>query len=180
MQHATNPLAWQLEGFKPYAVNNAMTEAPTETYFEFHELVGGSIPFSEFATSTAQTDGDASELDTWTVHISGDHSSASPPYTSVGMILSYNQDRMEPVTPDADSTVTGPNNPLALLRSQSLTGGAVADIAEDQELTTPPYDLVDEGDSIEKTVLDFVRVYPYSAENSSFALQKISNVFLPC
>ena len=135
--HARNPQLWQIENFQPYLVDNNL-EAAGELYFETSKLIGGSIPMSVFATSDAQEEGDTSHLDEWTVHICGPHSSVDPPWDSVGMIQSYNADRMEPVTPDADSTVTGPQNPLALLRSQSLTGGAVAEIAEDQELTTPP------------------------------------------
>ena len=177
--HARNPALWQLENFQPYLVDNQLDPAGGEVQFLTTKLIGGSIAYSKFATSDAQDEGDVSTLDEWTVHICGPHSSSAPPWDSVGMIESYNADRMEVVTPDADSTVTGPENPLALLRSQSLTGGAVAEIAEEQELTTPPYDLADGGDSVQKSVLDFIRIFPYSDENDSFAIQKISNLFVP-
>ena len=71
-------------------------------------------------------------------------------WTSVGMVQSYNQDRMEEI-PDAttDSSIVSPNNPLAALRSQDLTSGEITDIAKDQELEAPPYDIADSGDSTE-------------------------------
>jgi len=71
-------------------------------------------------------------------------------WTSVGMVQSYNQDRMEQI-PDAtaDSAIVSPNNPLAALRSQDLTSGEITDIAEDQQLEAPPYDILDSGDSTE-------------------------------
>jgi len=71
-------------------------------------------------------------------------------YKQVGMIHSYNLDRMEVVTPTALETVSGPSNPLAQLRLEgNQSGGAVLEIAEDQELEAPPYDQADNGDSIE-------------------------------
>jgi hypothetical protein len=70
-------------------------------------------------------------------------------YSNVGMIMSYNQDRQEVITPTLDSeTVEGQNNPLALLRYKGASAGEVMNIAEDQELEAPPYDIRDNGDSI--------------------------------
>ena len=77
-------------------------------------------------------------------------------YKSVGMIHSYNLDRMEVVTPDADVTIAGPSNPLAaLISSGNQATGEVLDIAEDLELEKPPYDLDDNGDSIFMNVEGF-------------------------
>mgnify|MGYP000856989973 CR=1 FL=1 len=70
-------------------------------------------------------------------------------WDSVGMVNAYNEDRME-MQADAVSTATSlqsPNNPLAAIRSQSLTSAEVTAIAEDQELEAPPYDVNDNGDS---------------------------------
>ena len=71
-------------------------------------------------------------------------------WTSVGMVESYNLDRMEEI-PDATiaSAIQSPNNPLAALRSQSVMSGEVTEIAEDQELEAPPYDTTAAGDSID-------------------------------
>ena len=71
-------------------------------------------------------------------------------WTSVGMVESYNLDRMEEI-PDATpgSAIQSPNNPLAALRNQSVTSGEVTEIAEDQEIEAPPYDTTAAGDSID-------------------------------
>ena len=49
----------------------------------------------------------------------------------------------------ADTAIQGTNNPFAMLKSQSVVSGEVAEIAEDQQLEEPPYDVADDGDSIE-------------------------------
>lgn len=76
-------------------------------------------------------------------------------YSSVGMIHSYNQDRMEVITPTAGETVEGQNNPLALLRYKGTSSGEVMDIVEEQELEAPPYSIVDNGSSVD-TVLSAI------------------------
>lgn len=97
-------------------------------------------------------------VDAFQLTVLGDHvidqtSTADDIYTwdSVGMVRAYNEDRME-MQADAvtDATaVTSPNNPLAAIRTQSVTSGEITEIAEDQELEAPPYDVVDTGDSIQ-------------------------------
>jgi hypothetical protein len=65
------------------------------------------------------------------------------------MIHSYNLDRMEVVTPTTE-ILAGPTNPLAaLIATGNQAAGEVIEIAKEQELETPPYDIVDNGDSIE-------------------------------
>ena len=92
------------------------------------------------------------EVDKWKVHVLGNNQASNQDdvkvWDSVGMVMAYNQDRMEQI-PDAtaDSAIVTPNNPLAALRSQSVMSGEVTDIAEDQELEAPPYDIADSGDS---------------------------------
>lgn len=70
-------------------------------------------------------------------------------WSNVGMIHAYNQDRMNVTTPDSDLAQTIQNNPLAQLTTQVGSGGAILDIAEDQESEHPPYDQRHEGHSID-------------------------------
>lgn len=80
-------------------------------------------------------------------------------YTTVGMIHSYNIDRMEVITPTADETVDGPSNPLAaLIASGNQAAGEILDITNEQELEKPPYDLADGGDSVEPIVRGIIKV----------------------
>lgn len=80
--------------------------------------------------------------------IPGDDSNSGM-YDSVGMIHSYNLDRMEVVTPTGAEVLESPSNPLAALKATgNQATGAVLDIAIDQELEAPPYDIADNGDSI--------------------------------
>lgn len=89
-------------------------------------------------------------------------------YSRVGMIHSYNLDRMEIVTPTAAVTLDTPSNPLAALRSNgNQATGEVLDLAVDQELENPPYDLKDDGGSIfapQQAML----VFPTTAGTKSF------------
>ena len=80
-------------------------------------------------------------------------------YKSVGMIHSYNIDRQEVTTPSAgdDEAITGPSNPLAqLISSGNQAVGEVIEITEDQELELPPYDLANDGNTIETILSGFV------------------------
>lgn len=93
-------------------------------------------------------------------------------YTSVGMIHSYNLDRMEVVTPTTE-ILAGPTNPLAaLIATGNQAAGEVIDIAKEQELETPPYDILDNGTSIETVYGAFV------ATTSEFTTIRFS-AFLP-
>ena len=49
----------------------------------------------------------------------------------------------------ASTKIVSPNNPLAALISQTMVSGEVTEIAADQEMEAPPYDLADNGDSTE-------------------------------
>lgn len=94
--------------------------------------------------------------------------SASGTYLRVGMIHSYNLDRMEVVTPTADSVLATPTNPLAALKATgNQAAGEVLDIAIDQELEAPPYDIADDGPSIE-TVFNNLAVMPSTGGTVSF------------
>lgn len=79
-------------------------------------------------------------------------------YTTVGMVQAYVQDRMEMI-PDAtaESSIEGKSNPLASLTALSAAAGEITEIAEDQQLEAPPYDITDDGDCI-RAVYDFMPV----------------------
>lgn len=80
-------------------------------------------------------------------------------FDSVGMIHSYNIDRMEVVTPQDESVITGPANPLAaLIASGNQAAGEILEITNELELEKPPYDLLDSGDSIAQVAAGFGKV----------------------
>ena len=95
-------------------------------------------------------------------------------FSTAGMIHSYNIDRMEVVTPAALETIIGENNPLAALRSQTVTAGEVTEVAEDQELEKPPYDLSDGGDSTLKVIIDYM-----NTNAATLQVARVYNLFVP-
>ncbi len=95
-------------------------------------------------------------------------------YYTAGMIHSYNLDRMEVVTPDSNEVIDGPNNPLAALRFQGPASGEVIDITEEQELEAPPYDIADDGDSIDVIFNDITR-----SNAETLSITRMKNVFVP-
>lgn len=126
------------------------------------DLAGGEWTYTKlasvptFETGTETQSIDLALVDDWTLTILDSNrvqqtsAGGVKTWTSVAMVQSYNQDRMEEI-PDAtaDSSIVSPNNPLAALRSQDLTSGEITEIAEDQQLEAPPYDILDSGDSTE-------------------------------
>lgn len=124
-------------------------------------LTGGEWSYTTLASSpswdnTALEDHDTLPIaDTYTIAICGPNREQAnvggiKSWNTIGLINSYNIDRMEQI-PDAtaDTAISGLNNPFAMLKSQSVVSGEVAEIAEDQQLEAPPYDVSDDGDSIE-------------------------------
>lgn len=107
---------------------------------------------SDFAISNFVT---LDMIDQYTLHVCDGHTidteiEGVEEYTSVGMVLSYNQDRQgeriaDPTHGESFSKV----NPLASLMSNDATGGEVSDIALALQVEEPPYDRNDDGDSIE-------------------------------
>lgn len=95
-------------------------------------------------------------------------------FSTAGMIHSYNIDRMEVITPGAEEVIDGPNNPLANVRAQSPSAGQVTEIAEDQELEAPPYDIRDNGDSVKKIIVDYA-----NTNNATLQVVRMRNVFVP-
>ena len=117
--------------------------------------------------------------DTWALTICNEnqdssHSGTNELWSTVGMIHSYNLDRMEVVTPDAEEVIAGPANPLAALISTSAASGEVTDIAEDQELEAPPYDIRDSGDSIQRIFAEYG-----NTNTATLQVIRLKNIFVP-
>jgi len=81
---------------------------------------------------------------------------------------------MEVVTPSAAEVIQGPNNPLAALRVQGVTSGVITEIAEDQELENPPYDISDGGDSTGKIIIEYL-----NTNNATLQVARVRNLFVP-
>ncbi len=147
-------------------------------------LDGGEWTYTSLATTPIYTDdkpivAEEKWADAFTLHIceenqvQGASAESSGYYKSVGMIHSYNIDRMEVVTPSAGEIIDGPSNPLAaLISSGNQATGEVLDIVEDQELEAPPYDIDDNGDSVQCLVKGFAAS---TAEMPNFRM----SAFLP-
>ena len=129
----------------------------------FGNATGGEWTYTMLASSpTLNTDEDWEEIesiapvDEWSLTILDAHkqqgvsAAGVKTWTSVAMVQAYNQDRMEEI-PDATpgSSIVNMNNPLASLQTQTLTSGEILEIAVDQQLEAPPYDIADDGDSTE-------------------------------
>ena len=168
-----------LDPFTYKGARDATTGAPALHYYE-----GGDWSYTELATTPIYEPGALVQpSDTWAdgfrLHIcdenvvQGATTAFSGTYKSVGMIHSYNIDRMEVDTPDSDTTISGPSNPLAaLISSGNQATGEVIDIAENLELELPPYDLDDNGDSI------FMNVEAYGVFKSTGGTVSF-NAFVP-
>ena len=131
------------------------------TALSLQDYDGGEWTYSSLvSTPTFIDDGedmgdtDLPPVDEWQLTVLGSHdveatsSDGVKTWTSVAMVQAYNQDRMEEI-PDAtaDSSITSLNNPLASLKTQTMTSGEIAEVAEDQQLEAPPYSIADTGDS---------------------------------
>lgn len=172
---------WNVDETRPYRVKADITEPAGTTnvgFWEMEPTVGGSWERSQVAASEPATDGDAGIADEWYLHLADGHLATGSNFDSVGMIQAYNEDRMEVVTPSVTESIQ-PQNPLALLTAQAISGGIVTDIAEDQETETPPYDIQDFGDSIHKYVIDNFSIVPYTAGDGNTSGFTIKNLWLP-
>ena len=167
-----DPVGWDISGTPP-----AQTQEWTYTQ------IASNPGFS----ADAQGSDGMSLVDLYDLNICGVNQEDTPSsegsltYTAVGMIHSYNQDRMEVVTPTLDSqTVEGQNNPLALLKQGgSVAGGEVMELAEDQELEAPPYDITDSGFSTSIVLSDIMQVNPGWNGSASVPVLKTAQVFVP-
>ena len=135
---------------------DAPSGAGTVAAYDGGEWTYTTLASSPFWDNTPLEDHDTLPLaDTYTMAICGSNREQADvggikSWNTIGLINSYNLDRMEQI-PDAtaDSAISGTNNPFAMLKSQSVVSGEVAEIAEDQQLEAPPYDIDDDGDSVE-------------------------------
>ena len=147
---------------QPAVVTCSTTAAMTKGEWTYSELA--TVPlYTEQGPLMSRSDlpvADEFELTICNQNVPGaSEVGTSGSYDSVGMIHSYNIDRMEVVTPDANSTVSGPTNPLAaLIASGNQAAGEILEITTDLELEKPPYDLVDNGDSVAQIVTHFAKV----------------------
>lgn len=142
------------DGDQPVRIYNIKNSTPGDA-------AGGEWTYTSLASSPTFLESQTGTsglpaVDEFKLTVLGPHdvdatSSVGDIYTwdSVGMVQAYNEDRME-MQADAVSDATAiqsPNNPLAAIRSQTLTSAEVTSIAEDQEMEAPPYDVNDNGDS---------------------------------
>ncbi len=143
--------------------------------------------YTELANEVAYSEGTipgglgdvAKVSDTWPLMVCGQNdaettSGTNQTWDSVAMIHSYNLDRMEVVTPAAEEVIEGAPNPLAALRFQSAASGEVVDLAEEQELENPPYDIRDSGDSTGYIVARYA-----NTNNATLQVVHMNNVFVP-
>ena len=124
--------------------------------------------------------------DEWDIHIILEHivsetNGEADMWDSVGMLKAYLEDRNAEI-PDAttESAIVG-WNPLAALASQTSTSGEIADIAAEQTLEEPPYDIGSDvySSGVQLVHKGFVTIDAnYSSQDSSQE-RKITNVFLP-
>lgn len=128
---------------------------------------------------------DLALVDKWDIHVLGPSSQTDTAggvhtWESVGMVTSYNLDRMSQI-PDADDTAfpastIGPNNnPLAALRTQNLGTGEVLDLAKDQEEEKPPYDILNGGDSVDAVIQRIT----YMSASGTASTRKLGTIFVP-
>jgi hypothetical protein len=142
----------------------------------------GSAPTFEDATDVGSID--IPMVDKWVLTVLDGNkiiktsSAGIKTWQSVGMVQAYNSDRMEMV-PDAtaDTSLLSPNNPLAALRTQNVVSGEIVDIAVDQELEAPPYDVADAGDSI-RAMFDYMPIAGTTA-GSTAAIRNWGLYFFP-
>ena len=183
--HAANgSLNYNTGNAQPYFVSGTCPgrEAPEPVGFTDAKYAGGDWDRTTLVAADPDPTvliGTVQSADQWTIHICDEHDTSTAPWESVGMIQAYIHDREKVVTPDSTETIDG-GNPLALLSSQTVTGGDVAEIAEDQEEEAPPYDILDTGDGIRKIEYGFLRIQPHTdGATANVALATLRNVFLP-
>ena len=135
------------------------------------------------------TQGKAKLYDEWDLHIILEHEvqdtvNGEDQWTSVSMLQAYLEDRQAEI-PDATATsaITA-QNPLAALASQAVSSGEVTEIASEQQLEEPPYDITHEIYSsgvqlANKGTFSIASAFFDSATWSGVAQQTIRNVFLP-
>jgi hypothetical protein len=157
-------------------INNDMIET-----LEFTELVS--------AVNASKLTGGAQDIDlydAWDIHIILEHiveqtSGEADKWQSVGMLKAYLEDRNAEI-PDATaaSAIVG-WNPLAALASQTTTSGEIADIAADQTLEEPPYDIGTDvySSGVQLAHKGFMTLESNYDEYTGSNERRLTNVFLP-
>ena len=140
------------------------------------------------ANSIGVTGGAAVEnlYDEWDIHIILEHivtetNGKADMWESVGMLKAYLEDRNAEI-PDATtaSSIVG-WNPLAALASQTTSSGEIAEIAAEQTLEAPPYDIGTDvySSGVQLVHKGFMTLESnYSGYTGSIE-RKLTNVFLP-
>lgn len=134
--------------------------------------------------------GAADELlyDEWDLHIILGHdvedsNAGSEQWSSVGMLMAYLQDRQAEIPDATAASAMVAFNPLAALATQTATSGEIVDIASDQSLEAPPYDIDDDerGSGVQLINKGHLTVYQITsqADVALKAERTLSNVFLP-
>ncbi len=142
--------------------------------------------FGTVPSYVANASGDGPETtlgpaDEWTLTLADEYAreatsseGVTVSYKSVGAVHAYNIDRQAVQVQEDDTSIDGPNNPLAQLASAgNQATGEILEIAEAQEEMGPPYDLSDNGPSIELAVLDSWS-FPTTLGTHTFR-----NIFIP-
>lgn len=126
--------------------------------------------------------------DEWDLHIILGHNiteiiDGAAQWSSVGMLQAYLEDRQAEI-PDATlASSMVAFNPLSALSAQTTSSGEIVDIAEEQSLEEPPYDIRKDvrGSGVQLALKGFMDVYQITSQSgvSSKASRTLSNVFLP-
>lgn len=142
-----------------------------------------TVPSYEASLAGGGPEGTLPPADSWTLTLADSFVveatstgtlSATKTYKSVGAVQAYLLDRQQVQVMESDTSIDGPNNPLAQLASGGNQAvGEVLDIAEQQEEMVPPYDLSDDGDSVKLSVLGS---YQFPTTNGTHTFR---NIFIP-
>lgn len=127
-------------------------------------------------------------FDEWNLHIILGHdvsevNDGSEVWDSVGMLQAYLEDRQAEIPDATAASAMVAFNPLAALAAQTTTSGEIVEIAEEQSLEEPPYDIRKDvrGSGVQLALKGFMDVFQINSESgvSSKATRTLSNVFLP-
>jgi hypothetical protein len=152
-----------------------------------------TLEYSKLVSSMQAIDvsgGAADELlyDEWDLHIILGHdvedvNAGSEQWSSVGMLSAYLQDRQAEIPDTTADAAQVAFNPLAALATQTATSGEIVDIAKEQALEQPPYDIKDDvrGSGVQLAHKGFIDVFQLASESTAVtkAERSLRNVFLP-
>lgn len=150
----------------------------------------GAVPGYTAPTSGGGPETALAPADEWTAILAGPNvieensagtAGTGASFKSVGVVHAYNMDRQAVQVQEDDTSVKAIKNPLAALRaSGNQAAGEILEIAEAQQEMAPPYDLTDDGDSVNLTVLDSHTFPRYDSSSSTAAgSYTFRNVFIP-